>query len=88
MLQDAHLTDIGAQRKQSTPTDAADAERGQNALTMLLVSNQQSAGASDHNDSAHQGEWGCRSGPRPVRAEMRRMHCAAIVLAVRIEDAQ
>jgi hypothetical protein len=26
MLQDAHLTDIGAQRKQSTPTDAADAE--------------------------------------------------------------
>ena len=32
MLQDAHLTDIGAQRKQSTPTDAADAEIGQNAL--------------------------------------------------------
>jgi len=26
MLQDAHLTDIRAQRKQSTPTDAADAE--------------------------------------------------------------
>jgi hypothetical protein len=26
ILQDAHLTDIGAQRKQSTPTDAADAE--------------------------------------------------------------
>jgi len=24
--QDAHLTDIGAQRKQSTPTDAADAK--------------------------------------------------------------
>jgi 6-pyruvoyl-tetrahydropterin synthase len=26
ILQDVHLTDIGAQRKQSTPTDAADAE--------------------------------------------------------------
>jgi hypothetical protein len=25
ILQDVHLTDIGAQRKQSTPTDAADA---------------------------------------------------------------
>ena len=65
MLQDAHLTDIGAQRKQSTPTDAADAEIGQNALATLRVSNQQSAGASDRNDSAHQGEWERRSGPRP-----------------------
>jgi hypothetical protein len=56
LLQDAQLTDIGAQRKQSTPTDAADAEIGQNALTMRRVSNQQSAGASDHYDSAHEGE--------------------------------
>jgi hypothetical protein len=40
------------------------------------------------NDSANQGEWERHSGWRPVRAEMRRMHCAAIVLAVRIEDAQ
>ena len=31
MLQDAHLTDIGAQRKQSTPTGAADAEICRNA---------------------------------------------------------
>jgi hypothetical protein len=56
LLQDAQLTDIGAQRKQSTLTDAADAEIGQNALTMRRVSNQQSAGASDHYDSAHEGE--------------------------------
>ena len=87
MLQDAHLTDIGAQRKQSTPTDAADAEIGQNALATPRVSNQQSAGASDRNDSAHQGEWERHSGRRPVRAEMRMAHCAAIARAVRIEDA-
>ena len=87
MLQDAHLTDIGAQRKQSTPTDAADAEIGQNALATLRVSNQQSAGASDRNDSAHQGEWERHSGPRPGRAEMRMAQCAAIARAVRIEDA-
>jgi hypothetical protein len=53
LLQDAQLTDIGAQRKQSTLTDAADAEIGQNALTMRRVSNQQSAGASDRNGSAN-----------------------------------
>jgi hypothetical protein len=35
MLQDAHLTDIGAQRQQSTPPDAADAEMGQSALDTL-----------------------------------------------------
>ena len=87
MLQNAHLTDIGAQRKQSTPTDAADAEIGQNALATLRVSNQQSAGASDRNDSAHQGEWERHSGPRPWRAEMRMAQCAAIARAVRIEDA-
>ena len=87
MLQDAHLTDIGAQRKQSTPTDAADAEIGRNALATLRVSNQQSAGASDRYDSAHRGEWDRHSGPRPGRAEMRMAHCAAIARAVRSEDA-
>jgi len=87
ILQDAHLTDIGAQRKQTTPTDAADAEIGQNALTMPRVSNQQSAGAADHYDSVLEGEWGCHSGRRPVHAAMRMAHCAAIVHAVRIEDA-
>jgi hypothetical protein len=45
MLQHTRLTDIGAQRKQSTPTDV---EIGQNALTMGRVSNQQSVGAVDH----------------------------------------
>ena len=87
MLQDAHLTDIGAQRKQSTPTDAADAEIGRNALATPRVSNQQSAGAYDRNDSAHEGEWERHSGPRPVRAEMRMAQCAAIARAVRSEDA-
>jgi hypothetical protein len=42
---DEALTDIGVQRKQSTPTDAADAEIGQNALATPRVSNQQPAGA-------------------------------------------
>jgi thioesterase domain-containing protein len=37
---DEALTDIGVQRKQSTPTDAADAEIGQNALATPRVSNQ------------------------------------------------
>ena len=87
MLQDAHLTDIGAQRKQSTPTDAADAEIGRNALATPRVSNQQSAGASDRNDSAHQGEWERHSGLRPGRAEMRMARYAAIARAVRSEDA-
>jgi len=47
MLQDAHLTDIGAQRTQSTPTGAADAENCRNTLDTPRVSNQRSAGASD-----------------------------------------
>jgi hypothetical protein len=81
MLQDAQLTYTGAQRKQSTPTDA---EIGQNALTMRRVSNQQSVGAVDHYDSVLEGEWGCHSGRRPVRAAMRRAHCAAIVSATLI----
>jgi hypothetical protein len=37
---DEALTDICAQGKQSTPTDAADAEIGQNALATPRVSNQ------------------------------------------------
>jgi hypothetical protein len=78
MLQDAFLTDIGAQGKQSTPTGIADAEICRNALTRLRVSKQRSAGASDRNDSAHQGEWERHSGPRPGRAEMRMAQCAAI----------
>ena len=48
---------------------------------------QRSAGASSLDDSAHRGEWGRHSGRRPVRAEMRMAHCAAISSAVRIEDA-
>jgi hypothetical protein len=32
VIQDVHLTDIRAQRKQSTPTSAADAEMRQNAF--------------------------------------------------------
>jgi len=40
------------------------------------------------HDSAQQGEWERYGGWWPVRAEMRRMHCAAIVLAVPVEDAQ
>jgi hypothetical protein len=87
MLQDAHRTDIGAQRKQLTPTGAADSEIGRNALVMLRVSNQRSAGAYDPNDNAHQGEWERHSGRRLVRAEMHMAQCGAISRAVRIEDA-
>jgi len=71
MLQDACLTDIGAQRKQSTPTGAADAQIYRNAWATPHVSKQRSAGASDPNDSSHQGECERRSGRRRVRAEMR-----------------
>jgi len=77
MLQDAHLTDIGAQGKQSTPSGAADDEICLNALSTPRVSKQQSAGASDPYDSAHQGERVRRSGRRSVRAAMRMAHCAA-----------
>ena len=87
ILQDAHLTDIGAQGKQSTPSGAVDAEICLNALSTPRVSTQRLAGVSALYDSAHQGEWECHSGRRPVRAEMRRAHCAAILRAVRIEDA-
>ena len=40
------------------------------------------------NDSEHQGKWERHSDWRTVHVEMRRMHCAAILLAVRIEDAR
>ena len=71
MLQDAQLTDIGAQRKQSMQTSVADAEIGRNASAMSRISNQRSAGASGANDSAHQGEWGRPSARRSVCSEMR-----------------
>ena len=85
MLQDAHLTDIGAQGKQSTPSAAADAEMCQNAWTTPRVSKQRSAGVYDPYDSAHQGECVPHSGRRSVRVERRRARCAAIERAVRIE---
>jgi len=87
MLQEAHLMGIGAQKNQSTPTGAAVAEICRNALATPRVSTQRSAGASGPNDSAHQGEWERHSGWRPVRAERRRVRCAAIVIAVHTEDA-
>jgi hypothetical protein len=62
MLQDAHLTDIGAQGKQSTPSGAVDAEICLNALSTPRVSTQRLAGVSALYDSAHQGEWECHSG--------------------------
>jgi hypothetical protein len=78
MLQDAaHLTDIGAQRKQSTPTDAADDEICLNAFFTPRVSKQRSEGVSDPYDSAQQGEWVRHSGRRSVRAEKRMANCAA-----------
>jgi len=55
MLQDAHLTDIGVQGKQSTPSGAVDYEIYLNALSTQRGSKQQSAGASNLYDSAHQG---------------------------------
>lgn len=86
-LQDDHFTDIGAQRKPSTPTDVTDAEICQSTWATPLFSMRQSAGASDPNDSAHQGECERHSGPRPGRAEMHMVHCAAIARAAQIEDA-
>jgi hypothetical protein len=87
MLQDAHLTDIGAQGKQSTPSGVADAEMCQNAWATPRVSKQRSAGVYDPYDSAHQGEWVPHSGRRSVRAEKRMANCAAISRAVRGADA-
>ena len=59
---------------------------GRNALATPRVSNQEPAGTSDRNDSAHRGEWERHSGPRPGPAEMHMAHCAAIARAVRSED--
>jgi len=87
MLRDAHLTDIGAQGKQSTPSGAVDTEIGQNALATPRVSNQRSAGASDPYDNAHQGEWECHGGLRLAPAAMRMARYVAIARAVRTEDA-
>jgi hypothetical protein len=87
MLQDAHLTDIGAQGKQSTPSGAVDVEICLNALSTPRGSKQQSAGASDPYDSAHQGEWVRHSGRRSVRAEKRMANCAATSTVARLEDA-
>ncbi len=87
MLQDGRLADIEAQRKQSTPTAAADFEICRNALATPRISNQRSVDASDPDDSAHRGEWVRRGYRLPVREEMRMAHCVAISLAARIEDA-
>ena len=67
--------------------NTVDAEIPQNARATPRVSTQRSAGASNPDDSAHQGEWECHSGPQPVMAAMRMAHCAASSLAVRIGDA-
>jgi len=86
MLQDARLTDIGAQGKQSTPSGAVDVEICLNALSTPRGSKQQSAGVYDPYDSAHQGEWERHSGRQPVRAGMRMAHYATISHAARSED--
>jgi hypothetical protein len=86
VLQDVHLTDIRAQRAQSTPTAAAAAEMCRNAVATRRVSKQRSAGASDPNDSAHQGECECHSGQRPVRAVTHRVHYAATSTVARFPD--
>jgi len=87
MFQDAHLTDIGAQGKQSTPSGAADAEMCQNAWATPRVSKQRSAGVYDPYDSAQQGEWVPHCGRRSVRAEKRMANCAATSTVARLEDA-
>ena len=68
--------------------NTADAEISQNAQATPRVSTQRSAGASDPDDSAHQGEWERHSGPRSGRAEMHMAQCVAIARAVRIGGAQ
>ena len=87
MLQDAHLTDIGVQGKQSTPSGAVDVEFCLNDLSTPRVSKQRSAGVYDPYDSAQQGEWVPHSGRRSVRAEKRRANCAATSTVARLEDA-
>ena len=63
--------------------NTADAAIGRNALPMPRVSKQRSAGASDPNDSAHQVECECYSGRRPVRLEMRSVHCGGVEVGFR-----
>jgi len=67
--------------------NTADAQICQNAWSTPRVSAQRSVGASDPDDSAHQGAWECHSGPQPVMAAMRMAHCAASSSAVRIGPA-
>ena len=86
MLQDGHLADIGAKRKQSTPRGAADAESCGNALATPHVLEQRLASASDPDDSALQGELVRHSSLRSARAVMRMAHCVAISRVVLIED--
>ena len=85
-LQDDHFTDIGAQRKQSTPTGAADAEIYRSAWATPPVSMQRPADASDPNDNAHQGEGARHSCPRLALAGMHTAHSAATVPAARTVD--
>jgi len=87
VLQDAHLTDIRAHRKQSTPTGAEAAEICRNAFATPRVSKRRSAGAAGPNDSAHQGGCERHSGRLLVHAEMRMARGAAIARAVHTEDA-
>jgi len=56
MLQYVYQTDVGAQRKNSTPTGATNAEIVGNVLARPRASNQRSAGASGSNDSVHQAD--------------------------------
>ena len=87
ILQDRRLTDIEAHQKQSTPTGAADAGIWRNTLATRRVSDQRSAGASDHHHNAHQVE---RENPgcwQPVHVDMHTVHYAATVPVARIEGA-
>jgi hypothetical protein len=70
---DSHSYHSIGGRKHSLDQDtgAADAEICRNAWDTPHVSKQRSAGASDSNDGAHQGECEHHSGRQPVRAEMR-----------------
>ena len=68
--------------------NTADAEIGRIAWPTPRVLTQRSAGVSDCDDSAHQGELERHGGRRSLRAAMRMAHCAAIARGVLIEDAR
>ena len=87
MLHVTHHDGHGTQRKKSMRAGIVDAEICGIALAMPRVTKQRSAGASEPNDSAHQGEWECHTGLQPARAAMRMAHYAAISPAVHIEVA-